>query len=103
MYDKVMKIVDQIPEGKVTTYGHIARAIGASRSARMVGWVLNSNKGATDHPCHRVVNRLGELSGKMHFPTPTYMKEILENEGVTFSGESVNMKEHLWIPEIQDD
>lgn len=98
--ENIFKIVKQIPIGKVTTYGAIAKAIGLQSSARYVGWALNSTKLSSDIPAHRVVNRLGELTGKMHFPTPTYMREMLESEGVKFEGERIIMKEHLWIPSL---
>ena len=99
--ENIFEIVKQIPFGKVTTYGAIAKAIGMQSSARYVGWALNSTKYTGDIPAHRVVNRMGELTGKMHFATPTYMQEMLELEGVNFINERVNMKEHLWIPEIK--
>lgn len=98
--ENIFNIVKQIPIGKVTTYGAIAKAIGMQSSARYVGWALNSTKLTGDIPAHRVVNRMGELTGKIHFPTPTYMREMLESEGVRFVNERVNMKEHLWIPDI---
>ncbi|MFA7327873.1 MAG: MGMT family protein [Candidatus Kapaibacterium sp.] len=98
--ENIFKIVKQIPIGKVTTYGAIAKAIGLQSSARYVGWALNSTKLSSDIPAHRVVNRVGELTGKMHFPTPTYMREMLESEGVDFIGDSVDMKKHLWIPPL---
>lgn len=82
----------------VTTYGAIARHIGAGRSARAVGYALNAAAGNDDMPCHRVVNRNGELSGKVHFATPTLMRELLEEEGVEFSGEAVVMEKHFWDP-----
>lgn len=97
--EKINKIVAAIPLGKVTTYGDIAKAIGMRSSARYVGWVLNSGKGKSEIPAHRVVNRNGELTGKMHFPTPNYMREMLEAEGVAFVGDSVDMKTHRWTPE----
>jgi len=55
-----------------------------------------------DIPCHRVVNRLGELSGRMHFETPFVMRERLEAENVTFVGEMVDMSRHLWVPPMPD-
>ena len=96
--ENIFKIVKKIPIGKVTTYGAIAKSIGIQSSARYVGWALNSTKLNGDIPAHRVVNRMGELTGKMHFPTPTYMREMLESEGVKFVNERVNMEEHLWLP-----
>ncbi|MBI3258412.1 MAG: MGMT family protein [Ignavibacteriae bacterium] len=97
--DRVLQIVMQIPFGKVTTYGHIAYALGSKKSSRMVGYALNSVHNRDEIPCHRVINRNGELSGKLHFATPTLMRELLEGEGVEFIGEMVNLSKHLWIPE----
>jgi methylated-DNA-protein-cysteine methyltransferase related protein len=95
-FTRVFAIVAQIPYGKVITYGAIAEVLGIKSSARMVGWALNSTAGNYELPCHRVVNRNGELTGKRFFDTPTLMKELLENEGVEFIGEAVNMKKHFW-------
>lgn len=99
-FQRVYDLVRMIPAGRVTTYGAIARHIGAGRSARIVGYALNGVVEDMSIPCHRVVNRNGELSGRMHFPTPTLMRELLESEGVTFQGESVRMAKHYWEPEI---
>lgn len=95
---KVLEIVAQIPNGKVTTYGAIAEKCGIKSSARMVGWVLSASAEETDLPFHRVVNRNGELTGKYHFLTPTLMKELLESEGVEFIGEKVKMNSYFWEP-----
>ncbi|MGQ9818635.1 MAG: MGMT family protein [Candidatus Kapaibacteriales bacterium] len=100
-FAKVFSIVKQIPVGKVTTYGAIARAVGLKSSARMVGWALNSLAYSnSDIPAHRVVNRKGELTGKKYFPTPTFMEEMLKSEGIKFIGECVDLKNHLWEPKI---
>lgn len=99
---RVYEVTMQIPSGKVTTYGHIAAVLGVRSASRMVGYALNSVKGSDEIPCHRVVNRNGELTGKMHFATPTAMREALEAEGVEFIGEAVNLKKHLWIPAVSD-
>ncbi len=96
-YTRVYEVVMRIPEGRVTTYGAIARACGM-QSARVVGYAL---KGVADDmgiPCHRVVNRNGELSGKHHFATPTLMRDLLEGEDVEFDGERVVMDKHFWDP-----
>lgn len=98
-YHRVYDVVRSIPVGKVTTYGAIARALGAGRSSRLVGWALNAVADDMSIPCHRVVNRLGELSGKMYFATPTLMRDLLESEGVTFDGDHVRMREHYWEPD----
>ncbi|MEL6635757.1 MAG: MGMT family protein [Bacteroidota bacterium] len=80
-FERVYELTRQIPRGRVSTYGRLANYLELG-SARMVGWALN--KVFTDRavPAHRVVNRKGELSGRIHFPTPTLMQELLENEGV---------------------
>jgi methylated-DNA-protein-cysteine methyltransferase related protein len=103
-FEKVYEIVALIPSGKVTTYGDIARVTGMRCSARMVGWALNSIDGdnyspmGKNLPAHRVVNRNGELTGKIHFATPYFMREMLESEGVEFIDEHVNIEKHLWLP-----
>lgn len=66
-FDKVYSIVRCIPFGRVTSYGAIAKALGSSRSARMVGYAMNASHGMQDIPAHRVVNRNGMLTGKFHF------------------------------------
>jgi methylated-DNA-protein-cysteine methyltransferase-like protein len=95
IYQRIYSIVRQIPAGKVTTYGKVAEMVGIRSSARMVGYALNNCPDDTI-PCHRVVNRNGELTGKFHFATPALMRELLESEGVEFIGEAVNLKKHLW-------
>jgi methylated-DNA-protein-cysteine methyltransferase-like protein len=98
-YNRVYDIVRNIPLGKVTTYGIIAGFLGAKSSSRLVGWALNAVIDRVDIPCHRVVNRLGELSGKMHFDHPTQMKDRLLAENVSFIGEAVDLTKHLWKPQ----
>lgn len=95
-FKKVYSIVERIPCGKVTTYGSIANAIGIKSSARLVGWALNSVAGNPHLPCHRVINRNGELTGKRHFASPTLMRELLEEEGITFIGDAVDLSRHFW-------
>jgi alkylated DNA nucleotide flippase Atl1 len=102
-FDKVWEVVARIPEGRVTTYGHIARYLGLGRSARLVGHALHAvgRAGARrpDLPCHRVVNRAGDLSGRLHFETPTVMEERLRAEGVGFFEDGrVDLERHLWDP-----
>ena len=98
-FDKVYKIVAKIPYGKVATYGDIAEACGIRSSARTVGWALN---GAKDSglPCHRVVNRFGALTGKLHFGSYEIMEDLLRSEGVRFDKEGcVILKDFLWSPQ----
>ena len=101
-YELIYDTVHAIPSGRVTTYGHITAALGVRAGARLVGWALNAvaHQDRIDIPCHRVVNRLGELSGKMHFETPFVMRERLEAEGVGFVGDAVDLDQHIWVPEI---
>ncbi len=99
---KIIELVKLIPKGKVATYGQLAELTGIRSSARMVGWVLNKQFGNLEIPCHRVVNRYGNLSGKLHFPTPTYMEEMLKAEGVEFKEDgTVNLSKHLFDFDIQ--
>lgn len=102
LYERIYDIVRLIPVGRVTTYGAIARVIGIGRSSRMVGYALNSVADDMSIPCHRVVNRNGELSGRMHFATPTLMREMLESEEITFVGDAVDMARHFWDPAGED-
>ncbi|OGU37495.1 MAG: 6-O-methylguanine DNA methyltransferase [Ignavibacteria bacterium RIFOXYB2_FULL_35_12] len=97
-FDRVYAVVKKIPYGKVTTYGHIAEVCGIKSSARTVGWALN---GAKDSglPCHRVVNRFGALTGKLHFGSSFLMEELLRSEGVEFDKNgNVMMEKYLWMP-----
>jgi methylated-DNA-protein-cysteine methyltransferase related protein len=97
-FEKVYKIVLKIPPGKVTTYGEIAECCGIRSSARMVGWALNKAKDLPI-PCHRVVNRFGALTGKIHFGDPNLMEALLRSEGIEFTKEGfVNLNKHLWKP-----
>jgi methylated-DNA-protein-cysteine methyltransferase related protein len=99
-YDKVYETTRLIPPGRVTSYGAIARYLGTGLSARVVGWALNGCHGKEPFvPAHRVVNRNGLLTGKVHFQPPSAMQEMLENEGVIVEDDAVvNFKEHFWDP-----
>lgn len=100
-FERVYKIVRQIPEGKVTSYGAIAKALGAARSARMVGWAMNASHNLDDVPAHRVVNRIGMLSGKHHFEGTNLMQQLLENEGIdVVDNQIVDFEKHFWKPEV---
>ncbi|WP_333878751.1 MGMT family protein [Flavobacterium sp.] len=100
-FERVYEIARQIPEGKVTSYGAIAKALGAARSARMVGWAMNASHGREDVPAHRVVNRIGVLSGKHHFEGTNLMQQLLENEGVkVVDNQIVDFEKHFWQPEV---
>lgn len=100
-FERVYEIVRQIPEGKVTSYGAIAKALGAARSARMVGWAMNASHNLEDVPAHRVVNRLGMLSGKHHFEGTNLMQQLLENEGVkVVDNQIIDFEKHFWEPKF---
>lgn len=102
-FERVWAVVAEIPPGRVTTYGDIAEHLGRRGAARTVGWALNEEAGS-DLPCHRVVNRNGELTGKRHFETPHVMKERLQSEGVRFVAENqVDLSKHRWTPNSTDD
>ncbi|MES2747547.1 MAG: MGMT family protein [Bacteroidota bacterium] len=100
-FERVYHIVRQIPTGKVTSYGAIAKALGTARSARMVGWAMNAAHNLEDVPAHRVVNRIGMLSGKHHFDGTNLMQQLLENEGVeVIDNQIVNFEQHFWQPDV---
>lgn len=100
-FERVYDIVRQIPEGKVTTYGAIAKALGTAKSARMVGWAMNASHGHEDIPAHRVVNRKGLLTGKQHFQGTNLMQQLLENEGIVVVDNQIqNFDTVFWSPEI---
>lgn len=100
-YDRVYEVVREIPKGKVTTYGAIAQYLGVASGARMVGYALNSSHKA-GIPAHRVLNRLGQLTGRAHFPDDT-MRERLVQENITFTEEyTVDVELHFWNPNELD-
>ena len=101
-FERVYEIVRQIPEGKVTSYGAIAKALGAGRSARMVGWAMNASHNIEDVPAHRVVNRIGMLSGKHHFDGTNLMQQLLENEGIKVVDNQIfDFENHFWNPDLR--
>ena len=99
-FKRVYDVVKLIPPGKVTSYGAIARYLGTTGSARMVGWALNQSHFLEDYiPAHRVVNRNGLLTGKHHFGGSKVMQELLESEGVKIIDDQViNFKKIFWDP-----
>ena len=97
-FDKVYQVAKQIPYGKVTSYGAIARYLGAAKSARMVGYAINASAGK-EIPAHRVVNRKGLLTGKQHFNGINLMQQLLENEGVKVVDNQIqNFETVFWDP-----
>ncbi|MFK7969484.1 MAG: MGMT family protein [Bacteroidia bacterium] len=101
-FDNVYEVAKLIPRGRVTSYGAIARYLGSAKSSRAVGYALNGSMGQSDVPAHRVVNRLGMLSGRNHFPSPTAMQDALEAEGIKVVDNQVQkMNDHFWDPSIE--
>ena len=96
----VYEVVKLIPEGKVTSYGSIAKYLGAVRSSRMVGWAMNNSHNQTQEvPAHRVVNRKGLLTGKHHFDGTNLMQQLLESEGIIIIENQIQELEKVfWDP-----
>lgn len=102
-FHDVFQVVELIPKGRVTSYGAIAKYLGAAKSSRVVGYAMNaSHTNEKPIPAHRVVNRNGQLTGKMHFPTPTAMQERLEAEGIKVIDDQIqNFQKHFWDPSVE--
>lgn len=99
-FERVYEVARRIPYGKVTSYGAIANFLASSGSARMVGWAMNATGNREDVPAHRVVNRVGLLSGKHHFDGTNLMQQLLENEGIEVKDNKVvDFEKHFWKPE----
>lgn len=98
-FNRVYEVVKQVPYGRVTSYGAVAKFLGAARSARMVGYAMNASHNIPDVPAHRVVNRKGLLSGKHHFAGSNLMQQLLESEGVTVADNQIqNFDRLFWDP-----
>ena len=99
-FELVYEVARQIPKGKVTSYGAIAACLGTKSSARMVGWAMNgAGKVKPKVPAHRVVNRIGMLSGKHHFSPPGSMERSLKKEGIKVKNDKIiDFEKHFWDP-----
>lgn len=98
IFDLIFDIVRHIPEGRVTSYGAIAKCIGTGSSARLVGWAMHAAGNYPDVPAHRVVNSKGVLSGKHHFGG-NRMAQLLKKEGIKVKDDQVlQFKEVFWDP-----
>jgi methylated-DNA-protein-cysteine methyltransferase related protein len=99
-FELIYEVARQIPYGRVTSYGAIAACLGTRLSARLVGWAMNgADKVNPNVPAHRVVNRVGLLSGKQHFKPPGKMEKLLKKEGILVKDDMiVNFKEKFWDP-----
>ncbi len=98
-FEDVYAVVKLVPKGRVTSYGAIARYLGTTMSARMVGWAMNAAHGFAKVPAHRVVNSQGLLTGKHHFKTPHDMQQRLEKDGVSVKKDKVqDFDKRFWDP-----
>ncbi len=98
-FQSVYDVVRLIPPGRATSYGCIAKYLGTPRSSRMVGWAMNSSHRFDDVPAHRVVNRNGLLTGKVHFNPPSKMEVLLKKEGIVVINDAVaNFESVFWDP-----
>lgn len=98
-FEDVYEVVKLIPRGRVTSYGAIARYLGTTMSARMVGWAMNAGHNLHPIPAHRVVNSQGLLTGKAHFETPSTMQKRLEKEGIRVVKDKItNFENCFWDP-----
>jgi methylated-DNA-protein-cysteine methyltransferase-like protein len=96
-YSEIYELVLHIPKGKVTSYGAIAIALGKPKGARLVGYAMNLCDKRL--PAHRVVNRQGMLTGKMHFGHGEEMANRLRADGIEVIGDQiVNFEKHFWDP-----
>lgn len=102
-FTDVYEVVRQIPKGRVTSYGAIAKFLGTKLSARMVGWAMNAAHQQVEKvPAHRVVNRNGMLTGKHHFATPTLMEELLLKEKIKVKEETIiDFEKYFWDPSLE--
>jgi methylated-DNA-protein-cysteine methyltransferase related protein len=102
-FERIYEVVRQIPFGKVTSYGAIAKYLGSGGSSRMVGWAMNASHSILDNiPAHRVVNRNGLLTGKHHFGGPDVMKQLLESEGIDVADDQIiDFHSKFWDPAIE--
>lgn len=98
-FNQVYLVAKCIPYGRVTSYGAIARYLGSAGSARMVGWAMNASHQDEDVPAHRVVNRVGLLTGKHHFSGTHLMQQLLESEGIKVVDNQIqDFQRHFWDP-----
>lgn len=102
-FDLVYQVCREIPKGRTTSYGAIAKYLGAARGARMVGWAMNNaHQQNPPVPAHRVVNRNGLLTGKIHFGSPNEMEILLQQEGIEVKKDTiVNFKTIFWDPSVE--
>lgn len=102
-FERVYTLVQEIPRGKVASYGQIAKMLSAPRYSQIVGYALHANPKPGIIPCHRVVNRMGEVSGSFAFGGDKTQQKLLEEEGIKFGADGrIDMKKYQWKPELLD-
>jgi methylated-DNA-protein-cysteine methyltransferase-like protein len=100
-FDSIYEVVCLIPRGRISTYGAIAAYLGMKSGARMVGWAMNASHTLPDVPAHRVLNRVGALTGK-HFFGGNRMQELLEAEGIQVENDQIlDFKNKFWDPSVE--
>ena len=97
-FNRVYQVVKQIPKGKVATYGQVATLMGCPRCSRQVGYALHANPNQQQIPCHRVVNRFGQVCEGFVFGGADIQKQMLIDEGVQFNNNQINLDKFLWEP-----
>jgi methylated-DNA-protein-cysteine methyltransferase related protein len=98
-FEDVYEVVKLIPKGRVTNYGSIAAYLGSKISSRMVGWAMNAAHADKSIPAHRVVNRIGMLTGQHHFHPAGSMQKKLEKEGMVVVNDKIqNYPSVYWDP-----
>lgn len=101
IFELVYQVVKLVPKGRVTTYGAIAAFLGLKGGARLVGYAMNAAHGMAELPAHRVVNRMGMLTGKHHFEDPLQMQLLLEAEGHEIVGDRIqHFDKSFWDPSM---
>lgn len=100
-FTKIYEVVKRIPRGKVCTYGQIALLVGNPRLSRVVGYALHVNPEPGVIPCHRVVNRNGEVSRAFAFGGENMQIQLLEDEGVEFVAGRVPLDRYMWFGDEQ--
>jgi methylated-DNA-protein-cysteine methyltransferase-like protein len=101
-FDQVYQVVQLIPKGRATSYGAISNYLGIKGGARIVGWAMNAAHTLSEVPAHRVTNRNGYLTGKMHFSSPSEMQERLENEGIKVIEDQIqDWNSIFWDPMLE--
>ena len=103
-FNRVYNVVREIPQGKVATYGQIAKILGVPRWSQVVGYALHSNPDPNTIKCHRVVDRFGRVCQGFAFGGAGEQRKLLEKEGVVFEIDgTIDLKKYQWQPAFADE